>query len=113
MPQLVNSGRVTHSGRAALGVEVTTVDAVFAAQNNLPVDHGALITGVTAGGPAAKAGLRAGDIFVQVDNKQITDVATLADALLSKNPGDTVQVGVYRGSQQLTIKVKLGELPAR
>lgn len=113
VPQLVNSGRVTHSGRAALGVEVTTVDAVFAAQNNLPVDHGALITGVTAGGPAAKAGLRAGDIIVQVDNKQITDVATLADALLSKNPGDTVQVGVYRGSQQLTVKVKLGELPAR
>src|SRR5216684_7148083 len=72
VPQLVNSGRVTHSGRAALGVEVTTVDAVFAAQNNLPVDHGALITGVAAGGPAAKAGLRAGDIIVQVDNKQIT-----------------------------------------
>src|SRR5216683_1022663 len=113
VPQLVNSGRVTHSGRAALGVEVTTVDAVFAAQNNLPVDHGALITGVAAGGPAAKAGLRAGDIIVQVDNKQITDVATLADALLSKNPGDTVQVRVYRGSQQLTVKVKLGELPAR
>ncbi len=113
VPQLVNSGRVTHSGRAALGVEVTTVDAVFAAQNNLPVDHGALITGVAAGGPAAKAGLRAGDIIVQVDNKQITDVATLADALLSKNPGDTVQVRVYRGSRQLTVKVKLGELPAR
>ncbi len=113
VPQLINSGRVTHSGRAALGVEVTTVDAVFAAQNNLPVDHGALITGVTTGGPAAKAGLRAGDIIVQVDNKQITDVATLADALLSKNPGDTVQVRVYRGRQQLTVKVKLGELPAR
>ena len=113
VPQLINSGRVTHSGRAALGVEVTTVDAVFAAQNNLPVDHGALITGVTTGGPAAKAGLRVGDIIVQVDNKQITDVATLADALLSKNPGDTVQVRVYRGSQQLTVKVKLGELPAR
>ena len=113
VPQLVNSGRVTHSGRAALGVEVATVDAVFAAQNNLPVDHGALITGVAAGGPAAKAGLRAGDIIVQVDNKQITDVATLADALLSKNPGDTVQVRVYRGSRQLTVKVKLGELPAR
>src|SRR6266576_6497384 len=64
VPQLINSGRVTHSGRAALGVEVTTVDAVFAAQNNLPVDHGALITGVTTGGPAAKAGLRAGDIIV-------------------------------------------------
>ena len=112
VPQLINSGRVIHSGRAALGVEITTVDAVIAAQNNLPVDHGALITRITAGGPAARAGLRAGDIIVQVDNKQITGAATLADALLSKNPGDTVQVRVYRGSQQLTVKVTLGELPA-
>jgi len=113
VPQLISSGRVTHTGRAALGVEVATVDAVIAAQNNLSVDHGALITATTAGGPAAKAGLRAGDIIVQVDNKQIVDIATLADALLSKNPGDTVQVRVYRGSQQLTVKVTLGELPAR
>src|SRR6266700_1838525 len=113
VPQLINSGRVTHSGRAALGVEVTTVDAVFAAQNNLPVDHGALITGVPTGQPAAKAGLHASDIIVQVHKKQITAIATLADALLSKNPGDTVQVRIYRGGQQLTVKVKLGELPAR
>jgi len=113
VPQLINAGRVTHTGRAALGVEVATVDAVIAAQNNLPVNHGALITGVTAGGPVAKAGLHAGDIIVQVDNKQIVGIATLADALLSKNPGDTVQVRVYRGSQQLTVRVTLGELPAR
>jgi S1-C subfamily serine protease len=113
VPQLISSGQVTHTGRAALGVEVTTVDSVIAAQNNLPIDHGALITGITTGGPAAKAGLRSGDIIVQVDNKQITDVATLADALLGKNPGDRVQVHVYRGSQQLTVNVTLGELPAR
>jgi S1-C subfamily serine protease len=113
VPQLISSGRVLHTGRAALGVEVITVDPVLAAQNNLPVDHGALITGVAAGGPAAKAGLHTGDIIVQVDNKQVTNIATLADALLSKNLGDTVQVHVYRGSQQLTVKVTLGELPAR
>src|SRR6266487_2088673 len=61
VPQIIQTGKVTHTGRAALGVRVADVDAVFAAQNNLPVDHGALITGVTTGGPAAKAGLRAGD----------------------------------------------------
>jgi S1-C subfamily serine protease len=113
VPQLISSGRVTHTGRAALGVEVITVDPVIAAQNNLPVDHGALITNVAVNGPAAKAGLRTGDIIVQVGNKQVIDIATLADALLSKNPGDRVQVHVYRGSQQLTVNVTLGELPAR
>jgi S1-C subfamily serine protease len=113
VPQLISSGQVTHTGRAALGVEVITVDSVIAAQNNLPIDHGALITNVAVNGPAAKAGLRTGDIIVQVGNKQVIDIATLADALLSKNPGDRVQVHVYRGSQQLTVNVTLGELPAR
>ncbi|HEU5230336.1 MAG TPA: trypsin-like peptidase domain-containing protein [Ktedonobacteraceae bacterium] len=112
-PQLIESGKVTHTGRAALGVQVTSVDPVIAAQNNLPVDHGALITNVTPGGPAAQAGLRAGDIIVQIDGKPVANVSSLSSALVSKNPGDKVAVGIYRGNQQETVNVTLGELPAR
>lgn len=110
-PQLIKNGRVVQTGRAALGVEVATVDAVAAQQNQLPVDHGAIIASVTQGGPAAQAGLKAGDIIVQVDNTPIVDTSSLNDVLLNKSPGDTVRVTVYRGSQQLTVSVKLGELP--
>ena len=85
-PQLISNGRVTNSGRAALGVNVATVDANLAAQNQLPVDHGVLIVNVTSGGPAAQAGLK---------------------------PGDTVSVQVYRGNQQQTVNVRLGELQIR
>jgi len=110
--QIISTGQVTHTGRAVLGVRVTSVDATLAAQNNLSVDHGAVIIDVVAGGPAASAGLQAGDVIVQVNNTPVNDTSSLGDALLNKNPGDTVAVHIYRGSQQMTINVKLGELQA-
>src|SRR6266704_3289022 len=56
------------------------------------VDLQGNLVSMTPNGPAASAGLQAGDVIVQVDNKPVTDVQSLADALLSKNPGDTVAV---------------------
>jgi S1-C subfamily serine protease len=112
VPQLIETGHVTHTGRASLGVGVVTVDATVAAQYNLSVDHGVLIVSMTPNGPAATAGLMVGDVIVQVDNTPVTGVQSLGDALLSKSPGDTVAVMIYRGSQQMTVNVTLGELPA-
>ena len=101
-----------HTGRAALGIKVTDVDASVARLANLSVDHGALITDVVAGGAAANAGLKTGDVIVQLGDEQVDGVAALGDAMVKHNPGDTVAVKVYRGSQQMTINVKLGELQA-
>jgi S1-C subfamily serine protease len=112
VPQLIATGRVIHTGRASLGVSAVTVDAAVAAQYNLSVDQGALIVSETTTGPAATAGLRVGDVIVQLDNTPVTNVQSLGDALLSKSPGDTVAVKIYRGSQQMTVNVTLGELPA-
>jgi S1-C subfamily serine protease len=109
-PQIIETGRVTNSGRAALGVRVTGVDPVLAEQNNLSIDRGALIVDVTSNGPAAQAGLKPGDVIMRVDNKEVNDVASLGDVLLSKKPGDVVPVQVHRGNQQLTVNVELGEL---
>ena len=109
-PQLISSGRVTNSGRASLGVSVVSVDPFLAAQNQLPVDHGVLLVNVTPNGPAAQAGLRPGDIVVQMDGKAVNDVSTLGAVLLSKKPGETVSVQFYRGNQQQTVHVTLGEL---
>jgi S1-C subfamily serine protease len=112
VPQIIQTGSVEHTGRAVLGVRITSVDPTLAARNNLAVDHGALIVDVVSNGPAASAGLQPGDVIVQIDNKTVNDVQSLGDALVNKNPGDTVAVKVFRGSQQLTINVKLGELQA-
>jgi S1-C subfamily serine protease len=110
VPQIIANGSVTHTGRAALGVRVASVDANLAAQDGLSVDHGALIAQVVSNGAAASAGLQVGDVIVQIDSKTVNDVSSLGDILANHNPGDTVAVKVVRGNQQLTINVKLGEL---
>jgi putative serine protease PepD len=112
VPQLISSGRVVHTGRAYLGVQVATIDSIVASQLNLPVNHGALIVSVTPGGPAEKAGLTVNDIVVQVNNQAINDAPSLGDALLNSSPGSVVQIHFYRGNQQRTARVTLGELPA-
>jgi S1-C subfamily serine protease len=109
-PQLIQSGRAVHTGRAALGVSVESVDSSLAAQYNLAVDQGALIVSVQPNGPAAKAGLKAGDVIVQVNNTPVVDAPSLGDALVSKDPGSTVAIRFYRGKQQSTVNVTLGEL---
>jgi S1-C subfamily serine protease len=111
-PQLIETGKVTHTGRAAMGIQMTGVDATLAAQNNLSVTAGVLIAGVAANSPAAAAGLKPGDVIMQIGKLAVTDVAAFADALLTMNPGEVVAVSIYRGKEQLTIKVTLGEAQA-
>ncbi len=113
VPQLIESGKVTHTGRAAMGVQVTSVDAALSAQNNLPVTSGALIVKVSTGSPSAAAGLKAGDIIVQVGTHPVADVAAFANALLTMSPGQKIAIHVYRGNQQLTLNVTLGEAQAQ
>ncbi len=110
--QIIDTGKVTHTGRAALGISVTSVDANLAAQDNLSIDHGALIASVVPNSAAAQAGLRAGDVIIQVGSQAVNDASSLGDALAGKNPGDTVSITIMRGSQQLTINATLGELQA-
>jgi S1-C subfamily serine protease len=111
-PQLIQTGNVTHTGRAALGVQITSVDAALATQHNLAVTAGVLIVGVASHGPAQAAGLKPGDVIVQVGTRPVTDVAAFADALLQLRPGEVVPVSIYRGKEQLSIKVTLGEAQA-
>ncbi len=108
-PQLIETGKVTHTGRAAMGIQMTNVDAILAAQNNLAVTSGVLIVKVAPASPAAAAGLKPGDVIVRMGTHAVTDVAALADALLTMNPGEVVAVHIYRGNQQLTVNVTLGE----
>lgn len=108
--QIIATGKVTHTGRAVLGIRVVPVNANIVAQNNLSIDHGALIATVNPNSPATQAGLQTGDVIVQIDNHPVNDTSSLSDALADKNPGDVVSVIVQRGNQQLTFHATLGEL---
>ena len=64
--------------------------------------------GVTDGSPAAKAGLKAGDIIIQFGTKKISNIYDFTYALGDYVPGDKVNVVVKRGDEQLTFEITLG-----
>jgi hypothetical protein len=68
---------------------------------------GTLLTGVTAGSPADKAGIRGGDVIVQVGGNEIHSLQDLQDALVSHKPGDIVKITVRRGNVRITYPVTL------
>jgi S1-C subfamily serine protease len=111
VPQLIQSGKVTDSGLGYLGIEGTTVTQKIAAQNQFPVNEGALIVKVAPGGPADQSGLKVGEIIVHIDNTKIADMSELSSYVLSKSPGTQVTLQVYQGNQKQTVKVTLGTLP--
>ncbi|MFF8292013.1 S1C family serine protease [Streptomyces sp. NPDC016309] len=102
--QIVKTGRVTDSGRAALNITGRTV---------LTDDYrpgGVAIVEVSRGGAAADAGLRAGDIITRLNSTPITTMTSLLEALASAEPGDEVTVTYTRGGRPATARVTLGEI---
>jgi S1-C subfamily serine protease len=111
--QVIQHGRVTHTGQAALGIKAATVTAQVAQHYGLPVNHGVLVAGTTRNGPAAKAGLQAGDIIVRIGSHAISTNSDLLNVLSNHKPGDTVTARyVTEGGKRNTSHIKLGELPA-
>ncbi|MGV9338174.1 S1C family serine protease [Streptomyces sp. NPDC003688] len=101
--QIVEHGKVTDSGRAALGISARTV----VDDSYRPV--GAAVVTVTPAGPAARAGLHAGDVITRLDDTTITSVTALAEALAADKPGQRVKVTYQRNGQERTAEVTLGE----
>lgn len=73
-----------------------------------PVDRGVRLAGVTDGSPAARAGLRAGDVLVRLGGQDVADLYGFTDALRSHHPGDTVSVTVLREGEARTLTAVLG-----
>lgn len=101
--QIISDGKVTNSGRAALGVTVRP------ALNDNFEPVGALVVTVAGGGPAEKAGIKPGDVITAVGGTQVRDVAQLTAALAEHKPGDTVEVTIDRNGSQQKISVTLGQ----
>jgi putative serine protease PepD len=100
--QLIANG---HASRAQIGVSVT--DATSAGG-----DTRAVIQQVTAGGPADKAGLRAGDVVVAIGDQQITSADALIATVRSHQPGERVTVTYERGGSRHTATVTLTDATA-
>lgn len=101
--QLIQDGRVTESGRAALGITARTV----LDENYEPT--GVAVVDVAAGGAADRAGLRPGDIITKVGDTETRTITALAEVLASHRPGETGQVVYIRGENAATVRVTPGE----
>ena len=103
---LIAEGKVV---RPWLGVAVTTVTSTIQQYYNLAVNAGVLITSVTSGGPADKAGLRAGDVITKRGDEDISTTEDLISAIGSHQIGDQVEIVYYRGNVQQVTTATLEE----
>jgi S1-C subfamily serine protease len=101
---MIKSGKVTNSGRAALGITTRTV---LAGNGD---ETGAGVVSVESGGPAAKAGIQPGDVITKLGDTAITDAQALGLALATDQPGQQVQVTYLRNGTSHTATVTLGTL---
>ncbi len=97
--------------RGWVGIQVTSVTEELAQKLGVAEARGALIVEPLANGPAAKAGLVAGDIVVSINDVPIKDDRELVRRIGALAPGTSVEVGILRKGKTLTIKLTLGDFP--
>jgi len=102
--QVIKNGKVTDSGRAALGITGRTV------LGNGYQPEGVAVVDVSDGGAAQQAGLLAGDVITKFEGTDITTMTSLAEELASRKPGDRVSVTYTRNGAEKTAEVTLGEI---
>jgi serine protease Do len=103
--QLKQTGRVEHG---LLGVQIQSVTSQIAKSFGLPKAVGALVSRVTTGSSGDKAGIKAGDVILRVDNTEINDASSLPMIIGSKKPGDKIPLVVFRNGQELQLVATLG-----
>jgi S1-C subfamily serine protease len=74
---------------------------------------GALVQEVASGSPAAKAGLRPGDLVVAIDGQSVADYGELGARIRAHQPGEKITLKVLRGGNETTITATLSQRPAR
>ena len=97
--------------RPWLGAKLQAVTADIADSIGLKRPAGALIASVTPGGPAAHAGLKAGDVIVSVDAQAVDDVNAFDYRFATKPLGGTATLGALRDGRELSVKVALQSAP--
>ncbi|MBW4556834.1 MAG: trypsin-like peptidase domain-containing protein [Trichormus sp. ATA11-4-KO1] len=113
--QLQRDGKVVHP---YLGVQMVTLTPQLAKQNNtdpnspiqIPEINGVLVMRVVPNSPAAAAGVRRGDVIVQIDGQAITSADQLQNLVENSRLGQVLQVKVQRGNQIQLLSVRTAEL---
>jgi serine protease Do len=108
--ELQKSGHIT---RGYIGVQVQDVTKPIADSLGLKEAGGALVATPAADGPAAKAGIHAGDVITALNGKAVKDSRALAQDIAALSPGTSVKLDVLSNGQSKTITLTLGNMPQR
>jgi len=104
--EIIATGRVR---RAKIGASLADKEAVRRINPSVIIERGVYVYRVENGGPAQEAGIRAGDIILEIGGLQVSKVAAVQAFLSEKSPGEVVKVKVLRGNQEIVLEVTLGE----
>jgi serine protease Do len=106
MEQLISKGKVT---RGQLGVTIQYINSDLAASLGMKDVKGVLASHVTPGGPAERAGIKEGDVILDLNGSEINDVNTLRNKVAASAPGSDVTLTILRNGKQQQVHAKLGE----
>jgi len=109
MGQLIAKGRVV---RGWLGIAIQDVNDELAASFGVREREGVLVADVMKGGPAEVAGLRPGDVIIELNGAKIREVPDLQRRVANVTPGQSVAVGVVRDRAPQKLRVRVGEMPS-
>jgi serine protease DegQ len=108
MEQIVKTGGVT---RGWVGIEVQELTPDLAESFKLSGTDGALIAGVMRGSPADKAGIKPGDVLIQVGDKKVKDAQTMLDLIAALQPGSAARFLVKREGRDVALNITIGKRP--
>lgn len=97
--------------RAYMGVGLQDLTPTLAEYLGLDRTDGVVVAQVVRGGPAARAGVKVGDVIVKMDGKAVANYSELRDVLDARKPGQTVKVTLLREGRELTLSLVLEEKP--
>jgi S1-C subfamily serine protease len=107
IPELEKGGPAVNTG-GYLGVDITTLTPALRQQYGLTPTSGAVILNVVSGSPADQAGLKQGDVIVDVGGTAIDSSETLQSLIQKDKPGQVVPLTYYVGNEKHTVSVTLG-----
>ena len=108
MDQIIASGTVT---RGFIGIEPQDITPELAESFKLPRDQGVLVAGVVRNGPADKAGIKPGDVLVEVEGKAVRDAAGMLNLIAQLTPGNAGRLKLVRQGQAVEVSVTVGKRP--
>ncbi|MGH8229052.1 MAG: DegQ family serine endoprotease [Steroidobacteraceae bacterium] len=105
--QLIKTGHVT---RGRIGVTIQPVNAELADSFGLDRPRGALVSSVSTGGPAQKAGMKPGDVILAVDGDSIDRYGQVSSSISNMRPGTQARLTIWRDRKPMDVEVRIAKL---